>query len=213
MIAERSGTIIRVSDMAEFGERLNSLRDAMPKLMVESIEDALTNGQSEILAKIWQRTPRSDRARYAYRYKAIDRGDWKADGSGLKSGWRKKIGMANGIRSLDRLDEYGMDRLRKSLFGGQSHYGIKGLTVKSNRSFASFTISSDLPYAKRMHEATNILDYWSPSERSIGSKRGKGWSTQKTGAKFLSDPVRENKGTIRTDVRMALAWRLQERMK
>lgn len=77
MIAERSGTIIRVSDMAEFGERLNSLRDAMPKLMVESIEDALTNGQSEILAKIWQRTPRSDRARYAYRYKAIDRGDWK----------------------------------------------------------------------------------------------------------------------------------------
>lgn len=213
MIEERSGTIIRISDMKEFGDRLNSLRDALPRMMTDSIEDALTNGDSEILAKIWQRTPRSDRARYAYRYKAIDREDWKADGSGLKSGWRRKIGMANGVRTMDRLDEYGMDRLRKSLFGGQAHYGIKGLTVKSNRSFASFTISSDLPYAKRMHEATNILDYWSPSERGIGSKRGKGWSTHKTGAKFLSDPVRENKAVIRSDVQKALHYRLQEAMK
>ena len=208
-LAYRSGTIIRIEDMGIYSFKLKQLRTEIPRLMRDSVEDALTNGESEILADIWNRTPQSDRYRYAFRYKAIDLQDWKKDGSSLKSGWRKNFSEGQ----LNRLDQYGQQRLRKSLFGGQDTYGIKGMTVKSDQHRASFTLSSDLPYARRMHEAVDIVDYWSGTEKGIGDKKGRGWSTVGTGAKFLTDPVHEKKMQIRNDVANALAYRLEELMR
>lgn len=211
----KSGTIIRIEDMKLYADRIRRLQNQLPRLMRDSIEDALTNGDSEILADIWKRTPQSDRARYAYRYKALDLADWKKDGSALKTGWRRKIGEANGNRALDRLDEYGQQRLRKAVFGGQDTYGIKGMRIATDRRSARFAlVVDDVPYARRMHEAINIVDYWSGStDKGIGDKKGHGWSTIGTGAKFLTDPVQEKKLDIRTDVRNALAYRLEEAMR
>ena len=211
------GITIRINDLGEFANDLARLGASIPRIMQDSIEDALTNGRSEILADIWHRTPQSDRARYAYRYRSINRKDWKADGSGLKSGWRQKIEGDERISPwtanyrIHRLDEYGQQRLRKSLFGGQDNYGIRGLEVKTARKAASFSLVTNLPYARRMHEATDIIDYWAgPTDRDIGAKRGKGWSTRGTGAKYLSDPVDNKRRIIRADVREALLFRLKE---
>lgn len=215
------GTIIRIEDMKLYADRIKRLQNQLPRLMRDSIEDALTNGDSEILADIWKRTPQSDRARYAFRYKAIGRGDWKKDGSGLRNGWRKKIeddetvSAQVGMDRLNRLDQYGQQRLRKAVFGGQDTYGIKGMRVATDRRSARFALVVEgVPYARRMHEAINIVDYWSGStDKGIGDKRGRGWSTIGTGAKFLTDPVQEKKLDIRTDVRNALAYRLEEAMR
>lgn len=214
-IVAKGGTIIRIEDMKLFADRIKTLQGHIPRMMRDSIEDALTNGDSEILADIWARTPQSDRARYAYRYKAIERDDWKDDGSALRAGWRKKLREANGSRAVDRVDMYGMQRLRKAVFGGQDTYGVRGMKVSTTYRSASFAMVVDsVPYARRMHEAVDIVDYWSGrTARGIGDKRGKGWSTQGTGAKFLTDPVADKKGDIRTDVRNALAYRLEEAMR
>lgn len=215
MSVQAGGMVIRISELGEFADRLDRLKVSLPRIMSDSIAEALTNGQSEILADIWKRTPASDRYRYAYRYKAIESGDWKADGTALKSGWRKQIRDANGQRALDRLDGYGMQNLRKAVFGGQDTYGIKGLVVKTGNGRASFTIqvrTDEAPYARRIHEATDITTYWASSKNAVGDKRGRGWSTQGTGAKFLTDPVNNKRALIRADVRAALYSRLLEVM-
>lgn len=207
--------VIRVSDMGDFKDRIGRMKASLPRIMSDSIAEALTNGRSEVLADIWKRTPASDRYRYAYRYKAIEEGDWKQDGTALKSGWRKAIRDNNGQRSLDRLDAYGMQNLRKAVFGGQDTYGIKGLVVKTGNGRASFTIqvkTEDAPYARRIHEATDITTYWASSKNAVGDKRGRGWSTQGTGAKFLTDPVDNKRAQIRADIRAALYSRLMEAM-
>ncbi len=214
-IKASGGTVIRITDMGIYAERLKTLQREIPRLMRDSLEDALTNGDSGILAEIWRRTPQSDRARYAFRLaSSLQLGDWKKDGSALKSGWRKKVETSDGKALLDRIDQYGQQRLRKAVFGGQDSFGIRGLRTEVSDTKAGFSIVvEDVPYARMIHEATYITGYWSgDSVRGIGDKYGGGWSTPGTTARFLTAPVAEKRDNIRTDVRNALAYRLEELM-
>ena len=135
---------------------------------------AFVNGG--VMDEIWHRVPQSERAQYAERI-----GESNAKGTGLKRGWRDRVT----AEQADRLDSYGMSRLRDSLLPGGAHTRIDVLGFRKTSDGVEMTIASDVPYAGRMHE-TEIPaegDYWTPGNG------GYGWSTQGTGNKYIDRTV------------------------
>ena len=159
-------------------------------------EDALTaafvNGGVEM--EVWRRTPKSDRAKYAERI-----GESNRKGTGLKPGWRDRVT----AEQADRLDSYGQTRLANSLLPDGAHTSIDVLGFRTTSEGVEMTISSDVPYAGRMHE-TDVPaegDYWTPGNGGFG------WSTQGTGNRYIERIVDAQR------MAQAMADRLNARMR
>ncbi len=150
-------------------------------------EDALTAAfvNGGVMEEMWHRIPQSERAKYAERINpGIVKTSTRANGGQkveLKGGWRDRVTP----EQADRLDSYGMSRLRDSLLPGGAHTRIDVLGFRTTSDGVEMTISSDVPYAGRMHETETPAegDYWTPGNGGFG------WSTTGTGNKYIEDVV------------------------
>lgn len=171
---------------------LRLLSEDFADLAEDALTAAFVNGG--VMEEMWHRVPQSQRAKYAERI-----GESTKNGKGLKSGWRDRVT----AEQADRLDSYGMGRLRDSLLPGGAHTRIDVLGFRKTSDGVEMTIASDVPYAGRMHE-TEIPaegDYWTPGNG------GYGWSTPGTGNKYIERTVDAQR------MAKAMADRLNARMR
>lgn len=150
----------------------------LSKDFADLAEDALTAAfvDGGVMEEMWHRIPQSERAKYAERMGV----GFDKKGQ-LARGWRDKVTP----EQADRLDAYGMSRLRDSLLPGGAHTRIDVLGFRTTSEGVEMTISSDVPYAGRMHETEVPAegDYWTPGNGGFG------WSTPGTGSKYVEDVV------------------------
>lgn len=171
---------------------LRLLSEDFADLAEDALTAAFVNGG--VMEEMWHRIPQSERAKYAERI-----GESNTKGTGLKRGWRDRVTP----EQADRLDSYGMSRLRNSLLPDGAHTRIDVLGFRTTSEGVEMTISSDVPYAGRMHE-TEIPaegDYWTPGNGGFG------WSTTGTGNKYIESVVDANR------MAEAMADRMNARMR
>lgn len=198
---------VRIDDMGKLSEMMQQLGRDWPDIMEDAFGKATIS--SGYLGDVWRRTPKSDRARYASTYRNVktsikERGEdnrpetWKMN---LSSGWRKQ--MMKGVdgdeatskrqRSIARIEEYGNERLANSLLpDGQR---VSSFRIHRTAKNIMMTLSSSVPYALRMHETEKPAEgqYWTPGQRY-------GWSSGKTGNKFLEKPYIDHKEALAKEV-------------
>ena len=153
---------------------LRLLSEDFADLAEDALTAAFVNGG--VMSEMWHRIPKSERAKYAERI-----GESNRKGTGLKPGWRDRVTP----EQADRLDSYGLTRLANSLLPDGAHTSIDVLGFRTTSEGVEMTISSDVPYAGRMHETEVPAegDYWTPGNGGFG------WSTTGTGNKYIEDIV------------------------
>lgn len=162
---------------------LDSMSRDWPNLRRDALEGAILNGG--LLDAIWERTPKSMMQRYAAEYGGV-RINSKG---GLERGWRRKMDP----ETLARVEQYGQERLARSLMPHGNRPGAKGmgLDIRTTSDGAIWRIRSSIAYAEKVHEAKHPREgqYWTPNG-------GRGWTTPGTGNKYLSRPAEECAGRI-----------------
>ena len=171
----------------EFGERKEEvLEDAMIGALVNT----------PFLMEIWQKTPKSERARYAEQMGI--KVNWM-NRAKMENGWKDKIlGDASvspetALQRYKRLEAYGNSNLAKSVlpWGQKASSDDLRSHISHEDGKISFILSSTLPYARRVHEsevpASNV---WQPGQK-------KGWSVKGTSGHFIygtpDSPVERNR--------------------
>lgn len=174
-----NGHVLAFDSYAVMGQWLDRASALWPDIREDALLGALVNGR--LLGDIYRRTPKSYRARYAKTSRDAFK-KYSKGGVGLSSGWQRHHSQS----ALDRLNRYGQERLARSLQpwkGVRTAASLRNM-VRSTSGGIRFEISSDLPYARRMHEAGD-LGQW-----TFG--RDRGWSTPGTGDRFISIPAKED---------------------
>ena len=195
---------VRISDPFLLSHRLRRLGTDWQTVSENALRGAML--VTGYLDAVWQRTPKSDRARYASRYKGVglkvkqrgregDPSSWSVE---LQNGWdRRVMSGAETTRERDRreaaiqrLNEYGMERLANSLIpGGNPDHNT--LRVRHSSRTVSLVLASSIGYAARMHEALKPAegDYWTPG-------KDRGWSASGTGNRFVEKPLEDYQDRI-----------------
>ena len=191
-------TVIRVNvtDLGLLAGNLRKLAEDWEEVAEDAMKGALVDGG--YLREVMIRIPKSEYARYASRLTGEVNGERRrvgltvtkagsADGTGwgykLPSSWAKRWGV-DPKRAAKVRERYGHGRLQKSIVpDGNSN---QSFWVTRNGGKLAIALSSSLPYAARMHEARKPAegDYWRPG-------RDDGWSTPRTGNKYLERPYIE----------------------
>ena len=187
-----------VDDLGTLSRALADLADDFDDIMEKAMRSALL--LTGYFDEVWQRTPKSDRARYASNYRGVDlivkqRGrtndpsTWQAT---LPSSWDR--GVMSGAdtprerdrrsAAIQRLNEYGMERLANSILPFGRH--DRSLQVRRRSGAVELVLSSSVPYAARMHVAAKPREgeYWTPGKRT-------GWSAARTGNRYLELPYQQ----------------------
>ena len=91
---------------------------------------------------------------------------------------------------------YGNSNLMRSLFPSGQSNNPNDLTVHTDGTGISFSLGSSVEYAVKVHETAIPKEghYW--DQVTIG---GRGWSTPRTGAKYLEKPYTDNEQVILSD--------------
>lgn len=190
---------VEISDPLLLSHRLRRLGTDWQTVSENALRGAML--VTGFLQAVWDRAPKSDRARYASRYRNVglivkergaagDPSSWTVE---LQNGWDKRVmSWAETTRERDRresaiqrLNEYGMERLANSLVpdGNPKHNTLK---VRHSSRTVSLVLSSSISYAARMHEALKPAegDYWTPG-------KDHGWSATGTGNRFVEKPLED----------------------
>ena len=93
--------------------------------------------------------------------------------------------------AISRVQEYGQERLANSVLPFGKECGEENLRVRRRARAVELVLSSNVPYAARMHEATKPAEgeYWTPGKRT-------GWSAARTGNRYLDKPYRDLESKI-----------------
>lgn len=178
---------------------LDELARDWPNLRRDALEGAILH--SGLLEGIWMRTPKSLMQRYASQMGA---GHIGANGQ-LPRGWRKKMD----AKTLARLDQYGQERLARSLMPNGNRPGMMGtgLDIRTTADGAVWRIRSSIKYAAKVHDTKYPTEgqYWAPG--------GKGWTTPGTGNKFLSRPAEQYAGAIARELAKNLSAAIEGRFR
>lgn len=193
---------VQVESLDELSAMLGRLADGWQDIAETAMKRALVN--TKYLQEAWRRTPKSNRPRYASRYAGVglkvkQRGDandpsgWKY---GVSSRWRQQAAdysvrqaeagrkvRAPTARGMDRVDEYGRERLARSIL---PRVDASALIVRRTQTELRLTLASSLDYAPRVYLAEKPAegDYWTPGKDS-------GWSAYGTGNRFLEVPYEQ----------------------
>ena len=189
---------VYVSDLGELAKAFGKLADEWEHIAEYAMKNALL--RTGYYDRVWQRTPKSDRNRYAAKYRGVDMVVKRKGKENDPSSWKTQIPRKREkavlswaetprehdrrARAVQRLNEYGMERLANSVlpYGRDS----KSLQVRRRQGTIELVLSSSVPYAARMHEAKKPREgeYWTPGEDS-------GWSASRTGNRYLDKPHEE----------------------
>lgn len=200
---------VNITSLSDFAETVADLAEDWDDIMVECMIAALYN--SGWLDAVWQRTPKSERARYISHHDAsLLKVGTASDGSTkttLKSDWKNrllKLGLTQA--EVDRLDEYGLKNLAKSLIPDGNLKGDGIYDIRRSRGSVELSIGSSVSYAARVHEAERPEegDYWTPGQDH-------GWSARDTGNKYLERPYEEYQDRILTEFGRLLDDELKSR--
>lgn len=190
---------IAVQDATELAERLQGLGEEWPELRQEAMEDALVH--SGVLQAIWERTPKSLWQRYA-----SQKSGYKVGKTGrINPKWSTLVS----DKDMKTISEYGRERLARSLFSGLQG-DVKGLISRNYGNETTLTIRSDVEYAGKVHEGYGMPkegDYW-PDHRD----EHHGWSTAKTGIKYIEGPVDQYHEKLFEETRQCLLDRIEGAM-
>jgi len=150
---------------------LRLLSEDFADLAEDALTAAFVNGG--VMEEIWKRTPKSQRAKYAERIGL----KYNPRNGQLARGWRDQVTP----EQAEKMDSYGQTRLANSLLPDGAHTGIDILGFRKTSDGVEMTISSDVPYAGRMHETDRPAEgeYWTPGNGGFG------WSTPGTGNKYI----------------------------
>ena len=187
-----------VDDLGTLSRALADLADDFDDIMESAMRSALL--LTGYFDEVWQRTPKSDRAKYAAKYldiplvvkqkgRANDPSSWDAS---LPSSWERRAmkgadtprARARASASIQRLNEYGMERLANSILPFGLH--DRSLQVRRRAGAVELVLSSSVPYAARMHETAKPREgeYWTPGKKT-------GWSAARTGNRYLELPYQQ----------------------
>ena len=192
---------VEISDPFLLAHRLEALADDWPDIAEKVMKDALVS--TKYLQEVWRRTPKSNMHRYASMYAGVQL-DVRKEGdpdnpatwdTRLPSNWRQKAVewhvnnktksgrerfTGPSMRSMDRIERYGRERLARSILPHQD--GSDFHVVKGTK-YVMLVLSSSVEYAARVHEAKKPVEgnYWTPGKTS-------GWSAYGTGNKYLEQP-------------------------
>lgn len=195
---------VEISDPFLLSHRLRELGNDWQTVSENAMRDAML--VTGFLQAVWDRAPKSDRARYASRYRGValdvlqkgregDPSSWTVK---LRTGWdRAVMSGAETTRERDRresaiqrLNEYGMVRLANSLIpgGNPKHNPLK---VRHTFGAVSLVLASSISYAARMHETLKPAegDYWTPG-------KDHGWSASGTGNRYIEKPLEDYQDKI-----------------
>lgn len=171
-----------VKTLDEATDLIRSFGERKEEVLEEAMIGALVN--TPFLMEVWQKTPKSERARYAEQMGIKVNWNNKAQ---LEKGWKNKIlddekvSPETALARYKRLEAYGNSNLAKSIlpWGQKANSSDLRSHVEHTDGVISFTLSSDLPYAKRMHESeVPVSEVWSPGQK-------KGWSVKGTSGHFI----------------------------
>ena len=184
---------IRCSDLSQAAAALSRLSAGWETVSRDSMVSALV--LSPLLSDVWRRTPKSLMQRYALR--AGQRLQTRKDGS--KTLARRVWAQGRSTRTVQRLQTYGQQRLARALMPWRGTATASQLrqTVRRTACGCTLTLSSSLPYARRMHDRRSSL-VWD------GRPYGRGWSTEGTGGGYISGPVRSDGGRVASEYARSL---------
>lgn len=177
-----SSRTLYVKTLDEATDLIRSFSERKEEVLTEAMVGALVN--SPFLDDVWRRTPKSERARYAEMMGL--KVNW-SNRAQIESRWKDKIlgdesvSPATALDRYKRLEAYGNSNLAKSIqpWGQKRSAHDLESHVSHSNGIVSFSLWSNLPYARRVHEsevpASNV---WRP-----GQKRG--WSVRGTSGHFL----------------------------
>lgn len=212
---------VYVTDLGELASALSALADEWDSVMEKAMREALL--RTGFYGAVWARTPRSDRAKYASRYKDVrltinsrgrddDPSTWSVSVDRLEEQMMRGVqGTADRDRrqrSIDRINEYGMNRLSNSILphGHDTDGADKNLQVRRRAGAIELVLSSSVPYAARMHEAVKPAEgeYWTPGKRT-------GWSAARTGNRYLDKPYEDLQDKILRQLGLRIDAELRRR--
>lgn len=217
---------VRIDDPEKVIDGLRALQRDWKSVSEQAFREAFVT--SGVLGAIWDRTPKSDRARYASRYRGVDLRIKEAGAENdpatwdvrLDSDWRRKAvryhqkkktkdgrsyNTAPTMRGMDRISEYGNNNLAYSLMPqGPSKESLRVESRGNGR--LAIAICTSVEYAARMHEAVKPAEgeYWTPG-------KDRGWSVSKSGNKFIEGPVEQYGGRIAEDFAYSVDRILKQR--
>lgn len=179
---------------------LDTMARDWSNLRRDALEGAILNGG--LLDAIWRRTPKSMMQRYASQMGGVS-----IDSKGrLARGWRHKVDPV----VLAKVEEYGQERLARSLMPHGNRPGAKGmgLDIETSSDGAVYRIRSSIAYAEKVHETKHPREgqYWTPNG-------GRGWTTPGTGNKYLSRPAEECAGRIARELAKNLSAAIEGRFR
>ena len=210
-----SVTRVEVTDLGELAKALERLANEWDNIVEKAMADALSatgyfdevwqrtpKSSRERYASRWRAV--AARLDISHIGDDNDPASWVAE---LPSGWERYAMQSptdrrrgpvtfrdiEGTRARDRreaairrVSDYGQERLANSLLPYGADGKSRNLAVRRRQGVVELVLSSSVPYAARMHEATKPGEgeYWTPGRMT-------GWSASRTGNRFLEKPYED----------------------